>query len=190
VLAADWIVFNSRYNRESFFQGVEALLQSYPDYQDLFEEDEVRSRTSILPPAVDFSSLIPASERSGASSEISPRILWTHRWEYDKNPGDFFRSLEVLAERRRDFTVVIAGEATDVVPTEFTEGKKRLGSRIVHWGYAESREAYARLLGSCDILPVTSRQEFFGMSVAEAMYSGCVPLLPDRLAYPELVSLL
>ncbi|MBW1899835.1 MAG: glycosyltransferase, partial [Deltaproteobacteria bacterium] len=34
---------------------------------------------------------------------------------------------------------------------------------------------------------VTSHQDFFGPSIAEALYCGCYPLLPKRLAYPELI---
>jgi len=30
-------------------------------------------------------------------------------------------------------------------------------------------------------------QENFGMSVVEAMIMGCIPLLPNRLAYPEIL---
>jgi glycosyltransferase involved in cell wall biosynthesis len=30
-------------------------------------------------------------------------------------------------------------------------------------------------------------QENFGISVIEAMLMGCVPLLPDRLSYPEIL---
>jgi len=29
-------------------------------------------------------------------------------------------------------------------------------------------------------------QENFGYSIAEAVYLGCVPILPNRLVYPEL----
>ena len=32
---------------------------------------------------------------------------------------------------------------------------------------------------------MTSRQEFFGAGVVEAIYCGCFPWLPDRLSYPE-----
>ncbi len=37
------------------------------------------------------------------------------------------------------------------------------------------------------MLPVTSHQDFFGAGVAEAIYCGCRPLLPRRLAFPELL---
>ena len=56
---------------------------------------------------------------------------------------------------------------------------------ILHWGYVESQQAYYQLLASADILPVCSTQEFFGMSVMEAILSGVFPLLPNRLVYPE-----
>ena len=33
---------------------------------------------------------------------------------------------------------------------------------------------------------VTSNQDFFGISIMEATYCNCTPLLPQRLSYPEL----
>ena len=37
-----------------------------------------------------------------------------------------------------------------------------------------------------NILPVTSHQDFFGISIVEAVSSGCYPILPKRLTYPDL----
>ena len=33
----------------------------------------------------------------------------------------------------------------------------------------------------------TARHEFFGVAVVEALLAGCLPWLPDRLSYPELL---
>jgi len=33
----------------------------------------------------------------------------------------------------------------------------------------------------------TARHEFFGIAVVEALLAGCLPWLPDRLSYPELL---
>ena len=32
---------------------------------------------------------------------------------------------------------------------------------------------------------MTSNQDFFGISVVEAIAAGCIPILPNCLAYPE-----
>ncbi len=37
------------------------------------------------------------------------------------------------------------------------------------------------------MLPVTSHQDFFGISVVEAVAAGVYPLLPYRLAFPEII---
>ena len=53
-------------------------------------------------------------------------------------------------------------------------------------GYCESFEEYKNWLNKSDILPVTSNQDFFGISIVEAVYCNVIPLLPNRLSYPEI----
>ena len=52
--------------------------------------------------------------------------------------------------------------------------------------YTKSFDEYACWLWKADILPVTSKQDFFGASIMEAVYCNTSPLLPKRLTYPEL----
>jgi hypothetical protein len=61
-----------------------------------------------------------------------------------------------------------------------------LGRRVIHYGWADAA-TYARLLWQADVVVSTALHEFFGISVVEAVYCGCLPLLPRRLAYPEVI---
>ena len=56
----------------------------------------------------------------------------------------------------------------------------------MEWGYLRSFDDYAKCLYRADILPVTSNQEFFGVSVMEAVHCGVWPILPNKLSYREL----
>jgi glycosyltransferase involved in cell wall biosynthesis len=111
--------------------------------------------------------------------------LWNDRWEFDKNLADFFAVLQELVVSGYDFEVAILGEHYQPPPELFLDNRKLLGRRLIHFGYAESFADYAAWLWRADILPVTSHHDFFGVSVIEAVYCNCYPLLPRRLAYLE-----
>jgi glycosyltransferase involved in cell wall biosynthesis len=113
----------------------------------------------------------------------SPLILWNHRWEHDKDPETFFECLFALHRQNIPFELAVMGQSYRRRPAIFAQARKVLVDRIVHWGYADHAE-YARWLWQADFLPVTSRHDFFGRSVVEAIWCGCYPLLPRRLAYP------
>jgi glycosyltransferase involved in cell wall biosynthesis len=114
-------------------------------------------------------------------------ILWNSRWEYDKAPQVFFGALRELDARGVDFRVIVAGEAIDPQEPSFLAARAWLAPRTLHWGYAPGLDAYRRLLHQADIVVSTAVQEFFGIAVVEAMYCGCVPVLPRRLSYPEIL---
>ena len=185
-LSCDRVFFNSHYHMQSFLDALPRFLRQFPDYQELAQVDLIHKKSEVLPLALDLASLdLPDPTSMGAVKNPRPLVLWNHRWEYDKNPGDFFAALRVLADRGRQFEVALVGETFDVIPGPFLEGARALGDRIIHSGYVTSRRAYAEWLHRSHILPVTSNQDFFGGSVVEAMYCGCYPILPRRLAYPE-----
>ncbi|HWQ11911.1 MAG TPA: DUF3524 domain-containing protein [Roseiflexaceae bacterium] len=122
--------------------------------------------------------------RPGAAG---PVILWNSRWEYDKAPQAFFGALRELETRGVSFQVIVAGESVDPQEPSFAAARDWLAPRTLHWGYAPDLETYCRLLHRADIVVSTAVQEFFGIAVVEAMYCGCVPVLPRRLSYPELL---
>jgi len=183
-LAADRVLFNSRFHRNTFLDELPRLLKHFPDYNELETVAEIEAKSQVLPLGCDLTRYDKYElERDPAAPTT---ILWNQRWEYDKNPAEFFAALYQLADEGLDFRVILAGQNFRVVPEEFQEARERLGQRVVHYGYAEP-ETYARLLWQADVVVSTAVHEFFGLAVVEACYCGCYPILPRRLAYPELL---
>jgi len=184
-LAADRVLFNSRYHMESFLDAAGALLKRMPDYVPHRGPERIGERARVVPVGVDLASI--DSRRPGLRRTGPLCVLWNHRWEYDKGPDEFFSVMFELADEGHPFRLAVTGQSFRAVPPVFERARARLSDRIVRFGYVESREEYIDVLLGCDVVVSTARQEFFGISVVEAAYAGCVPLLPDRLSYPELV---
>lgn len=188
-LAADAVFFNSAFHRDAFLGELSRLLKHYPDYTNLHTIAAIQARSQVLPLGLDlrrYDAHRPPAPRDPARP---PLILWNHRWEYDKNPDLFFAALDVLAAEGIAFQVAIVGENVRKDPAEFQAARQRLGERVARFGYVASFADYAQLLWEADIAVSTAYQDFFGISVVEAIYCGCWPVLPRRLNYPALVPL-
>jgi len=183
-LAADKLYFNSDYNRTSFLGKLPKLLDRYPDHKNMSALASIEAKSETLSLGMDLQCLDEYKPQE-ASENQEPLIVWNHRWEYDKNPIGFLRIIYALAEKGFAFKLALLGESAKDEPPYFIEAKERLGDRIVQYGRAESFGDYARWLWRADISLVTSNQDFFGGSVAEAAYCDCHLVLPNRLAYPE-----
>ncbi len=184
-LAADAVLFNSAYHRQTFLNELPQFLGGFPDHPDLDRVAEIKAKSRVLPLGLDLGRFDTCRDPAWRAQGRSSLILWNHRWEYDKNPEAFFRALFVLQERGISFEVAVLGESYQQQPAIFAQARQKLEKRIVHWGYADSFADYAAWLWRADILPVTSLHDFFGASVVQAIYCGCLPLLPLRLAYTE-----
>ena len=79
------------------------------------------------------------------------------------------------------------GENFQAKPGAFIRARSRYGDRIRQYGYVESREEYLKWLQRGSSVISTAEQENFGIAVIEAVRCGCIPLLPARLAYPEII---
>lgn len=181
-LAARQVWFNSAFHRDSFLEALAGLLARMPDYRMLDKIDQVRARSYVRPQGI--SPMPPRGKRPPGP----PHILWVARWEHDKAPELFFEALRQLVERNVDFRVSVLGQAFGDCPDVFKTAPAWLGDRIDRWGFQETREDYVRTLGAADIVVSTADHEFFGVGIAEAVAAGAYPLLPDRLAYPEIIS--
>ncbi|MCP4754973.1 MAG: DUF3524 domain-containing protein [Proteobacteria bacterium] len=185
-LAADRLVFNSAYNRDTFLEGVEALLRKMPDQVPPGLVGKLSRAGSILS--------VPLRERragnrpseSLASAKHRPfTIVWNHRWEYDKAPERLLGALLELKKRGIDFNIHVVGQQFRSVPSAFREIRSKLGSAVGEWGFIEDDERYGRVLAESHVVVSTALHDFQGLAVLEAVASGCLPLVPNRLAYPE-----
>ena len=199
-LVADALCFNSDFHRHAFLEALPGLLGRFHDHQELDLIDQLAAKARVLSPGIDLARLDAAEDggrRIGDGSLNSPHppfpiprlpiILWNSRWEYDKGPQAFFDALRELVARGIDFRVIVAGEHIDPNEPHFLAAREWLGPRVLAWGYAPDLAAYRAMLWQSDIVVSTAIQEFFGISVIEAIYCGCVPVLPRRLSYPELL---
>jgi len=184
-LSADRVFFNSKYHMDSFLGALPRFLKNFPDYRGLQSIEQIAAKSCVLYLGLDLQAL--DSHQSTKGKNRIPLILWNHRWEYDKNPEDFFKALSILDLEGCAFQVALLGENFQQMPDIFHSARERLGDKIVQFGYIDSFESYAGWLWQADILPVTSNHDFFGASVIEAIYCGGCPVLPDRLAYRELL---
>ena len=200
-LHADSIAFNSEFHRGAFlevYQKHAALLRRWEPEWSL---EPLEYKTRVIYPGIECEEIVggpgnaigPAG-RDAAGRDAAGRhaagvliILWNHRWEYDKNFGAFFRAVDRLARREVPFRLVILGENPQAKPQTFLRARQELADRLETFGYAKDRATYLTWLARSDIVVSTAIQENFGIAVLEAMRAECIPLLPRRLAYPEVL---
>jgi len=178
-LIADKVLFNSKFHLDSFLESLPEFLRQFPDENNFWTIDIIKNKSIVLSLAIELPELESGIQKSPNS------ILWNHRWEYDKNPEAFFKILSNIKEKKIQFKLIVLGEKTGKYPKVFDWAKDYFKDEIIHFGYVSSKKEYWNLLQRSSILPVTSNQDFFGISIVEAMYSGVIPLLPNRLVYPE-----
>lgn len=182
-LVADKIVFNSEFHLKEFYTGLTNFLKQLPDQKGLHRIKGLKVKSEVLYPGIESDC---KSNPNVKENEV-PVILWNHRWEYDKNPEGFFFALSGIKRKGLPFKLIVLGEHYQKTPEVFEKARIEFKDELLHFGYVEDRKTYIKWLQMADVLPVTTRQEFFGISVAEAVACGCYPILPNRLTFPEQV---
>jgi glycosyltransferase involved in cell wall biosynthesis len=183
-LAADRVWFNSHFHVRAFMRSAKRLIGQMPDFQPGWALNRIREKTRVMYPGCGFEKGVVNLQDPGTHP---PLIIWNHRWDYDKNPRVFFDVLARLKQKKIDFSLALVGEKPDVFPDVFTRAREELKAEIKVFGYLESREEYLSLLKQGTVAVSCAIQENFGMSIVEAVRLGCLPLLPDRLSYPEIM---
>jgi glycosyltransferase involved in cell wall biosynthesis len=183
-VAADRVLFNSAWNRESFLNGVRDFMNRMPDGLPDGLITGLSDKSRVLPVPIEDRLFGPSGRQLRTDC---PHMLWYHRWEYDKTPDRLRLLLDALEDMGQDFRLSVVGEQFRKSPGVFDQIRQRHEARILDWGFLPDRAEYDRLLGRADVVVSTALHDFQGLAVLEVMAAGCVALAPDRLAYPEYV---
>jgi len=188
VLTADLALFNSKWNMVSFIEGIETLLAKSWDCKLKNVEARIREHSAVAWVPVELPThdtrVLHNSDNSGRREPT--RIVWPHRWEHDKGPE---RLLELARKYSEELNLrwIILGEQFKEIPESLKTFRIEFSDRIDHMGYVESKGEYWEWLHKADWVLSTAKHEFFGIAVVEALFAGCLPWLPERLSYPELL---
>lgn len=182
-LCADRVIFNSCYNRETFLRGVKALLSRMPDQVPAGIVELLQSKAEVLPVPMEAQCYHGLGREPGGILQV----VWNHRWEYDKGPDNLLAAVRNLPVEQA-FAFHIVGQQFRRSPKSFDTLRGVLQERgwLGHWGYIDSVADYNALLRSCHVVLSTALHDFQGLSVLEAVAAGCVPVVPNRMAYREL----
>ena len=196
-LAADRLVFNSAWHRDLFLDALPAYLNKMPEAVPRDVRPRLQARASVMGVGLDRPPLPDdhfPQYRGGPSAADAgpgwprgdrPLILWNHRWEFDKRPDLFAAALIRLLDEGLDFDVALLGESRGQEKA-FTGLRDRLGDRCVAFGHQDARADYDRWLAAADVVVSCAEQEYFGISVAEAVHAGAYPVLPRDQVYPSM----
>jgi glycosyltransferase involved in cell wall biosynthesis len=196
-LCADRIIFNSDFHQRLFLDSLPSYLGKMSEAVPRRVPERLEDRSCVLPVGLEREPLpedhFPRYRGGACDPEAGPAwprgdrhlIVWNHRWEFDKQPELFARVVERLLDRGLDFEVALLGE-TQQHDEVFTPLARRLGDRVRAFGWLPERADYDALLAEADIVVSCARQEYFGISVAEAVHAGCYPVLPRDQVYPSL----
>jgi glycosyltransferase involved in cell wall biosynthesis len=184
-VTADLVIYNSDFHRNSYHSALRTFIKEIPrtTLSSEYWIKRAQERSATIYPGTDT----PDNISKHSSVNNVPRIIWNHRWEYDKQPILFLKTLIQCMDAGYDFEVILLGQSPSTLSKKYKILINQLSERIFHYGYVESREDYFSFLASGDIVVSTAIQENFGLSIVEAVQCGCFPLLPNRLSYPEII---
>ncbi len=196
-LAADRVVFNSEFHRQLFLDNLSTYLGKMPEGVPRRVPARLAANSEVLGVGLEREPLaadhFPQYRGGACDPDIGPAwprgrrplVIWNHRWEFDKRPGMFSRAVLRLMQAGLDFDVALLGESKSHEEV-FQPLADQLGDRCVAFGYLPSRQQYDQLLERADIVVSCANQEYFGISVAEAVQAGCYPVLPREQVYPTM----
>ena len=157
-LVADYCLFNSHWNLDSFLAEAGRLLGRMPDAKPKNWIAKVKARSSVLGLPLDLPCR-PSTSVGKLTDDQSPLILWNHRWEHDKAPEDFFSVLYRLQESGVPFRLAVCGERYARAPAVFEERAHDLPIALPYGGIKTNRPIITQfwqvLISLCPLLSMS-----------------------------------
>ena len=109
MMSADRIIFNSSYHLNSFYTELPKFLKHFPEYNELGSIGGLKLKSEVLAVGINLHGLNQGKWHVHKRETIRkpPLLLWNQRWEYDKNPEDFFAALFQLADEGIPFGLAL-----------------------------------------------------------------------------------
>ena len=124
---------------------------------------------------------------------IKKRMIDPNKLVVSGLPVDYSGLEEHKGQTKEDIVIFNGRLCDEKQPWLFNELREQVSKRVdrdVQFLKTQelnlSKEEYYSLLGKSKAVVSYALQENFGFGVAEAVYLGCTPVLPNRLVYPEL----
>ena len=138
-------------------------------------------RKDVIPLAIEESFF-----QTSTVSRDPNQVLYLGRLHYKKQPDVLIRAFATLAKSVPDLKLIIAGDGDSAYVKELVTLAAARDARISFVGTISGREK-VELFRQSGLFALPSLQENFGITVAEAMASGAVPVVSDEVALSEVV---
>ncbi len=186
-ISADFLTFNSNHNLTTFLQGVDSFCQKMPDGLPHDLVQQLANKSNVMAVPINDDCRPSDTDQMRTSNTLS--VVWNHRWEHDKGPEillELMRLCQTKTFDSIDLKFHILGQRFRKMPDAMTQIIQHHKHQCVNLGFIESRKQYIEILQSADLVLSTAHHDFQGISMLEAVASGCLPIAPKRLVYPEL----
>jgi len=180
-MASDAIWFNSHFHRKKFLDAIPKFMHPMPDEKHVFSEHPFEKKSSVVPIGIAYPENVDAQRKCNDA----PTILWNHRWEFDKAPEFLLNALRDFEAHGLSFSLILTGPQFSSTPPALDQIVSNFQANIIHQGYCENRKDYQQLLMRSDFVIHSPKQEYFGISILEALAHGVIPILGRGNAYED-----
>lgn len=171
-------------------------VQSELDWLGSFEDAYFKSFDVIYSPSKHLKSHCPPEYKSKivlkdwgldglkvtqAEGTRSVDVIFPHRLSFDKGVDDFTDLVDFHPDV--NFCLCVPQTSEQFISPVYRE--RLLKAKNLTVVYNQDDDEHLKTLASAKIVLSCSRQENFGYSVHKAVQVGCVPILPNKLCYPE-----